>query len=92
MLLGRVVDNVWSTRKDESLTGLKFMIVRIIDSGDETSGRLIVAVDQIGAGIGEKVLITRSSAARQMWGLKETPVDAAIIGIIDEDGPEDKRC
>ncbi len=85
MLLGRVVDNVWSTRKDESLTGMKFMIVEIIEGPEESGGRLMVAVDQIGAGIGEKVLVARGSAARQMQGLQGTPVDAAIIGIVDED-------
>lgn len=85
MLLGRVVNNVWSTRKEQSLTGMKFMIVRIIESEDESGGRLLVAVDQVGAGIGEKVLIARGGAARKVRGLQEMPVDAAIIGIIDED-------
>lgn len=89
MLLGRVVDNVWSTRKDESLIGMKFLIVSIIDGIDQSTGRLLVAVDQIGAGIGEKVLIVQGSAARCMQGLENTPVDASIVGIIDED-KEDK--
>ncbi|MFZ5643448.1 MAG: EutN/CcmL family microcompartment protein [Bacillota bacterium] len=90
MLLGRVVNNVWSTRKDETLTGMKFMIVQIIESPDnELGGRILVAVDQIGAGIGEKVLVARGSAARRMQNLKDAPVDAAIIGIIDEDKQDD---
>lgn len=90
MLLGRVVDNVWSTRKDESLTGMKFMIVRIIDgTNEESGGSLMVAVDQVGAGIGEKVLITRGSAARRVDSLRDAPVDAVIVGIIDEDKQDD---
>ncbi|MGB9804459.1 MAG: EutN/CcmL family microcompartment protein [Desulfofundulus sp.] len=84
MLLGRVVDSVWSTRKDETLTGMKFMIVRLIEGSDESSGSLIVAVDTIGAGIGEKVLVVGGSSARLLPELMNKPVDAAIVGIIDE--------
>lgn len=84
MLLGRVVDSVWSTRKDESLKGMKFMIVRLIEDEGEAGGRLLVAADPIGAGIGEKVLVVQGSAARLLPDLVNKPVDAAIAGIIDE--------
>lgn len=83
MVVGTVVDNIWSTKKDESLRGLKFMAVRILGGKDD--GKLIVAVDTIDAGIGERVLICQGSSARRMDGLENTPVDAIIVGIIDED-------
>lgn len=83
MIVGTVVDNIWSTKKDESLRGLKFMAVSLLGGKDE--GRLIIAVDTIGAGIGERVIICQGSSARRMPGLENTPVDAIIVGIIDED-------
>lgn len=81
MLIGKVISNVWSTRKEESLVGLKFMIVELEDTAQH---RQIVAVDMIGAGIGERVLISQGNSARRMPGLESAPVDASIIGIIDE--------
>lgn len=94
MLLGKVVSNVWSTRKEESLTGSKFMIVEILETmeelNDDHKGRrkklkVLVAADLVGAGIGDKVLVTRGSSARRAQQLQDMPVDAAIIGIIDEE-------
>jgi ethanolamine utilization protein EutN len=82
--IGRVVNNIWSTRKDESLVGLKLMIVQLIEKLDNEEGNVIVAVDLIGAGIGERVLITQGSSARRMKELENVPVDALIVGIIDE--------
>lgn len=84
MLIGKVINNIWSTRKDESLVGMKLLIVEIIDSPTEEPGRILVAVDLIGAGIGEKVLITQGSSARRMQGFENIPIDAMIIGIIDD--------
>ncbi|NYE58483.1 EutN/CcmL family microcompartment protein [Carboxydothermus ferrireducens] len=82
MILGKVIDNVWSTKKDESLTGIKLMVVKALD---EAEGRIIVAADLIGAGIGETVIISMGgSAARKFAGLENTPVDAVIVGIVDE--------
>lgn len=83
MLVGIVVNNIWSTKKDESLVGLKFMAVRLLGERDE--GRIIIAVDTIGAGVGERVIICQGSSARRMGRLENTPVDAIIVGIIDED-------
>ncbi|MDK2986248.1 MAG: ethanolamine utilization protein EutN [Clostridia bacterium] len=88
MRIGKVIDNVWSTRKDESLVGTKFMIVQLMDNLGEFNGNIIVAADLIGAGIGEKVLITQGSSARRMEGLENTPIDAIIVGIIDEEKEE----
>lgn len=85
MKIGKVVNNVWATRKDPSLTGVKLMIVEIIEVNKKAVNATIVAADLIGAGIGEKVLITEGSSARQMGGFGDAPIDAVIIGIIDEE-------
>jgi ethanolamine utilization protein EutN len=84
MVIGRVVDNIWCTKKDEALVGLKFLIVKLLDHETEEEGSLIVAADIIGAGIGERVLITQGSSARRLGGLDDSPVDSIIVGIIDE--------
>lgn len=85
MKIGRVINNIWATRKDEALVGVKLLIVELLDQPNQySSGPIIVAADIIGAGIGEKVLITEGSSARQMGGMVNLPVDAVIIGIIDE--------
>ena len=83
MLTAKVVDHIWSTRKAESLSGLKFMLVEVI-GGIETGKRLVVA-DIISSGIGDRVIITTGSSARRMLGKDDIPVDAVIVGIIDED-------
>lgn len=88
MKIGMVIDNVWATRKEESLVGVKLMIVQLLDKVKEEDRRTIVAVDIIGAGIGEKVIVTEGSSARFMGNLNETPVDAVIVGIIDEEGKQ----
>jgi ethanolamine utilization protein EutN len=82
--IGRVINSIWATRKDESLVGVKLMIVHLHDRTKEEDGRIIVAADLIGAGIGERVLVTEGSSARHMGGLENSPVDAMIVGIIDE--------
>jgi len=84
MLIGRVINNMWCTKKDDTLVGLKFLIVRLLDRETEKEGNFIVAVDLIGAGIGERVLITQGSSARRLGGLGNSPVDSTIVGIIDE--------
>lgn len=82
MLIGKVVGSVVSTRKNENLVGNKFMVIEL---SKEMAGqkRNIVAIDNIGAGIGETVLIATGSAARIGCGVENTPVDAAIVGIVD---------
>ena len=84
MVIGQVLDSIWCTRKDESLVGQKFMTVKLLDKDDPKDGDIIVAVDIIGAGAGEKVLITMGSSARRSRELDNAPVDAIIVGIIDE--------
>lgn len=82
MLVGKVVGSVVSTRKCDSLVGSKFMIVEIPENIGNGNQKL-VAVDKIGAGVGEDVLIATGSAARVGTGMSDVPVDAAIVGIID---------
>jgi len=83
MLLARIVGTVVATRKDERLTGRKLLVCRLIDvDGKDEKGHL-VAVDTVGAGIHEVVLIVQGSSARMASGLKESPVDAAVVGIVD---------
>ena len=82
MIIGKVVGSVVSTRKNDNLIGNKFMIVEPIPSL-KVENR-IVAIDKIGAGIGEYVLVAQESAARVGCGMETAPVDAAIVGIIDE--------
>lgn len=82
MLKGLVIGNVVSTKKQDSLTGSKFLEVRIIENNIETD-KYIVAVDSVGAGIGEEVLITTGSSARLALRNQFEPVDAVIVGIVD---------
>lgn len=77
MVIGKIIGNVWATRKDENLNGLKFMIAQL-DGGEK-----IVVCDYIGAGIGDLVLITRGSGARQVLQDSNIPIDAVTIGIVD---------
>lgn len=83
MLTAKVIGHIWSTRKSESLNGLKFMLVEVI--GGTNAGQRIVAVDTISSGIEDRVLVTSGSSARKMLGDDDIPVDAVIVGIIDED-------
>lgn len=83
MIVGKVVGSVVSTRKSEALIGNKFMIVEPLHRMS-SSGSQLVAIDNIGAGIGEFVLVVQGSAARIGCGLETAPVDAAIVGIIDD--------
>ena len=83
MIIGKVVGSLFSTRKDEKLVGNKFMIVEPVESMRDAGSRL-VAIDIIGAGIGEYVLVAQGSAARIGCNMSDAPIDAAIVGIIDE--------
>lgn len=78
-----VEGHVWATKKEESLEGLKFMIVRDLSTDGVADKDCYVAADMVGAGIGEKVLVVSGSTARRAVGEDERPVDAAIVGIID---------
>lgn len=85
MIIGKVTGSIVSTRKQENLIGNKFMIVEPV-SIMNGENRQLVAIDNIGAGIGEYVLVAQGSAARIGCGMQEAPIDAAIVGIIDDIG------
>ena len=84
MIVAKVVGNVWATRKEESLQGMKLMIVQAIDAISDELRESFVAVDQVGAGIGETVIVTTGSSARLAKLGEHSPIDAVIVGIVDQ--------
>ena len=83
MLLAKIVGTVVATRKDPRLVSNKLLIARSIDPRGKADGSYLVAVDTVDAGVGETVLIVSGSSARMSSGMKDCPVDAAIVGIVD---------
>ena len=83
MILGRVIGTVVATRKDEKLAGAKLLIVRTLDPETGKEEGYTVAVDTVGAGVGETVICVSGSSARLASGMKEHPIDTAIVGIVD---------
>ncbi len=83
MLLARIVGTVVATRKDERLVSSKLLVARPIDPAGKPEGSYLVAIDTVDAGVGETVLIVSGSSARMASGLKDCPVDAAVVGIVD---------
>jgi ethanolamine utilization protein EutN len=89
MFLARVIGSVVSTKKDEVMKGHKLLLLRpmLVDESDPAKFRpgsnTLVAVDAMGAGNGELVLFCQGSSARQTSGLKQLPIDAAVVGIVD---------
>ena len=84
MVIGRVVGTVVSTQKSEKLDSAKLLLVQVLGLNDEPKGAAILAIDSVGAGVGEKVLVVvEGRAAGEALGRKAAPVDAAIIGIVD---------
>ena len=84
MQVGRVVGTLVATRKDERLVGAKLLVVRITDPSFKEEQGYVVAVDTVNAGLGDKDLLVAGSSARLAQGLKESPIDSAIIGVVDE--------
>ena len=84
MILAKVVGTVVATRKDPRLVSNKLLIARPIDPKGNLEGNYLVAVDTVDAGFGETVLIVSGSSARMAAGMKDCPVDAAIVGIVDQ--------
>ena len=82
MLKGKVIGNIVSTRKNENIVGSKILEIRLVENNQETD-KYIIAIDSVGAGIGEYVLITTGSGARLALPNRETPVAAGVVGIID---------
>ena len=75
---------VVATRKDERLVSSKPLVVRPVDPHGKLDGNYLVAVDTVNAGVGETVLVVSGSSARMASGLKDCPIDAAIVGVIDQ--------
>ena len=85
MKIGKVIGNIWATRKEKQLEGYKLLLVQPINVIDNSRDSVpIVAVDTIGAGAGEMVIFVSGSSARSAAKNVATPVDAAIIGIVDD--------
>ena len=83
MRLAKVRGTVVSTVKDDSLMGVKLLLVQLIDESGDLQDDYEVAADVVGAGVGEWVLVSRGSSARQHQGYNQRPVDAAIVAIVD---------
>jgi ethanolamine utilization protein EutN len=83
MQLAKVIGDVVMTRKDENLTGIKLLIVQPLNADRQAAGRPIVAVDSVGAGVGEHVFFVRGKEASFPFYPVEPPVDAGIVGIVD---------
>jgi microcompartment protein CcmK/EutM len=83
MLLGRVVGTLVASRKEETLEGLKFLVVRQIDVDEGETGSYVVAADAVGAGVGEVVMYATGSSARQTRYTRDRPCDAVIMAIVD---------
>ncbi|TDI34609.1 MAG: ethanolamine utilization protein EutN [Acidobacteria bacterium] len=84
MILGRVAGTVVATQKDERLEGFKLLIVQAVEPDGRLKDSFLVAVDTMGAGNGELVLVVSGSSARMVEGCSDRPVDAAIAGIVDD--------
>lgn len=83
MYIGKVIGNVVATRKDDNLVGKKLLVVEQTDTKGNPLGKVEVAIDSVGAGTGEFVLVSKGSSARHIFGNPSSPIDAAIVGIID---------
>ena len=84
MILAKVIGTVWATKKDERLVGMKLLIVRPVELDYEEKQGFLVAVDAVGAGVGEIVLVCQGSSARQTILTESKAVDATIMAIVDK--------
>ena len=83
MQIARVIGEVVSTIKDTTLTGLKLLVLQPLTAAGEATGRTLVAIDSVGAGVGENVFFVRGREAAFPFYPAEPPTDAAIVGIVD---------
>ncbi|HXJ63448.1 MAG TPA: EutN/CcmL family microcompartment protein [Actinomycetota bacterium] len=92
MLLGRVAGTLVASRKEPSMEGLKFLVVRYLDVENNDASGFVVAADAVGAGVGEVVMVATGSSARQTEATRDRPCDAVIMAIVDtwEVGGEEK--
>jgi len=90
MQIAKVRGTVVSTQKDPNLRGVKLLLLQLVDEEGRILPKYEVAADSVGAGVDEWVLVSRGSAARQILGNEQRPVDAAVIAIIDTVYVEDR--
>jgi len=83
MIIARIVGTIVASQKDERLSGKKLLIVRPLNLDGTDQAGYTVAVDTVGAGVRERVLVVSGSSARLAQGMKDAPIDAAIVGVID---------
>jgi microcompartment protein CcmK/EutM len=83
VLLGKVIGTVVASQKDPKLEGLKFQVLQILDIAGKPSKTYVVAIDAVGAGVGEVVMYAAGSSARQTGPTHNTPCDAVIMAIVD---------
>ena len=83
MLLGRVVGTLVASRKEPTLEGLKFLVIRQIDVDESDTSGYVVAADAVGAGVGEVVMYATGSSARQTTATRDRPCDAVVMAIVD---------
>ena len=85
MKVAKVIGTIWATRKEEKLSGLKLLLVQPLNVLDGSGDKIpFVAADLIGAGVGETVLVVGGSSARSAAGDMSIPVDATVVGIVDD--------
>jgi microcompartment protein CcmK/EutM len=83
MQVARVLGEVVSTVKDSNLTGLKLLVLQPLSASGEASGKTLIALDSVGAGVGERVFFVRGREAAFPFHPAEPPTDASIVGIVD---------
>ncbi|MDD9271544.1 EutN/CcmL family microcompartment protein [Paenibacillus sp. GCM10023248] len=83
MFYGKVIGSVWATQKEAGMDNLKLLVIQPMDFNGTGAGTPVVAADRIGAGIGERVIVSRGSPARTLFTDKMVPIDAMIVGIVD---------
>ncbi len=91
MQIAKVRGTVVSTHKEPSLSGVKFLLLQLLDEEGQPLPNYEVAADQVGAGVNEWVLVSCGSAARQVAGSEHRPIDAVVVGIIDTVSVDDRR-
>ncbi len=89
MYVGKVVGNVWATKKKDKLEGLRFLLVKPFNGKGDSTSDLVVAADVIGAGIGEAVIVAVGRAARLTLGDNDALYQSAVVGIVDNIEMED---
>lgn len=91
MFLGRVIGTIWATRKEERLEGLKLLVVRELDLDLKPRANFVIAADIVQAGVGEVVLVSTGSAARQSPLVDKRPVDALVMAVVDNLSYKDEK-